>query len=70
MQEILNSRELSVLTWIGVVLLLMMFKASYRRSLNSVLKAAFQKKLMIVYTLMLICISLEVFILFKVMCSQ
>lgn len=64
-REIFSNRELSLLIWIGIAFIAMLFSNSLRNSLLGILKMFFQKTFLIIYILLTIYLSGIIFLLLK-----
>ncbi|ASZ11189.1 hypothetical protein KTO58_19265 [Chitinophaga pendula] len=65
MLEIFNTRELALFSWLFIIVLWVLSKKTFRKSLKRVFKNAFVKNLMIVYLFMFSWIALSAYILAK-----
>lgn len=63
--QIFSTRELSILIWISVVVIAMLFKKELRQSIGEILKQLFTGVIGIVLLLMIVYVSLLLFLLYK-----
>ena len=64
-REIFSNRELSLLIWVGIAFIAMLFSKSLRSSLWGVAKMLFKKTFLIIYLLLTIYLSGIIFLLLK-----
>ncbi len=62
-----NNRELATFLWVLILIVAFLFHKKIRSSIVTVIKAFFQKYILLVFLLMLLYISLQIFLLYNVM---
>ena len=62
-----NNRELAIFLWVLILIVAFLFNKKIRSSIVTVIKVFFQKYILLVFLLMLLYISLQIFLLYNVM---
>ncbi|MDD5288827.1 MAG: hypothetical protein PHY28_06950 [Dehalococcoidales bacterium] len=64
--DIFNSRELATFLWMVIFIVIFLFKHEIRSSFVAVIKSFFNKYVILLFFLMLLYISLQIYLLYKV----
>jgi hypothetical protein len=63
--SVLDNREISILIWLGVLFLLLLFRKGFRKSLIAVLRSLTQKNIAITMLFMILYVCLSIYVLHR-----